>query len=294
VSNKIAAVGPQRVGNAWDNFRKTTITVLWTKDWDLFIMLPAASGAHDSGPNRQVNVAHVTKIANEIADKGYRQENPIHVIPITVSGVVKLGVVAGQHRFQACKSKNVEIGFLILNKTKDEAMYDVMFDHALTKPWQTGNYISAYAQIDGGSYNEVEVFAKQYDLDSTLALKILSSESHVKGDAHRLVNQATATATKSGTLVLRKDQIANGHVTMAKVNKIRYHSPLYGRFVNHKPFVKACVDFVTHVNYDEKRMVKQLGEQAGCIVKSVKEDDYFKLLSAVFNRHLKATGKIER
>ena len=126
-----------------------------TKQYDLFCFVKG---------NRGVNQSHVNKLIAKIKRKNLR-EIPIYVGPMNKDG--KYPILDGQHRFEAYKTLDLPIRFIIVDYM---TINDVPSMNSTKLSWGNKDYLQRYVDKDMPSYIYYKKFMETYTLDNKFSV----------------------------------------------------------------------------------------------------------------------------
>jgi len=274
--------GPRK---PWDDHRETALSVRWTNNYSLFEMLEVNRVVKNKEDNQ-----HVTELADAISEHGFRQECPILVTPLPTG---KLGILNGQHRFHACKVVGCEIGYLIVTKPFEEAIYDVMIDHSLTKAWRVLDFLSFYAKKGNPHYQVLTDFAASHGLTEQDAFYIFTCRGQkYMNNGSAMQHKDIMGRMKRGYLKFDADDQARALSTLEKIDRVRDFHPDYINFRKGSALIRALCDLVTHQDYDGDLMERQLEAQPSRLTRCGSAKDYLRLLEGIYNSRRKRQNHI--
>ena len=117
--------------------------VYQTKDYSMFKL-------HKD--NRDVNLNHVRKIANDMVQRGWL---PGSYIVVNAKGET----IDGQHRIEAAKIAGVPVSYIVENKTDGKTIRGL---NSNQKKWQLQNHIGGFVKEGNQNYILLSGFMKMY------------------------------------------------------------------------------------------------------------------------------------
>ncbi len=114
--------------------------------------------------NRDLNRAHVARLANHI-----KRKNLLPFYPVLVNE--NMEVIDGQHRIAAAKALGMEVSYVRVNGLRIE---DVMAVNTASKEWGINDFVEAYVKLGVEDYKKLKEFKEKYNLPVTMAAQLLA------------------------------------------------------------------------------------------------------------------------
>ena len=186
--------------------------------------------------------------------------------PIIVDS--NLLIIDGQHRFEAAKTLGMPIYFRYANTLTMDSVTDVQINSG----WSTNDYIHAFIKQKNQNYVILYRFIQRYKISATVAVSILSQVQH--GGMNRA-------GFYEGTFKVVDEE--KSHKQANAINKIG--EAAFG-LNKHRAFCMAVVSIINHPDYEEKRMLSQLGKYSSLMKRHMTVENYIRNLEEVYNYKL--------
>lgn len=204
--------------------------------------------------NRAIDENHVKFIMRKM------EENYL-VAPIMCNTV--MGIMDGQHRFEACKRSGRTIRYYITDDMDPEQIAEM---NSVAKRWKPQDYANVYDSVDYKLYKQFrERFPK---LAHSSAIVLLSGgDQTVHGDD----------AFKTGYFKVKN--FSKAVKTAEMLMKMGDYTKVY----NKRSFVFAMIHVMNHKDYDEKRMMRKIKHKGAGLKEFGRADDFIKAIQDMYN-----------
>lgn len=130
------------------------INIQVTKDYSKFKIVNG---------NREINKAHVKRLAKSISDNNLLEFNPILVNK-------NYEVIDGQHRLTVAQENNLPVYFVMVNPA---GLAEVQLLNANSKAWSMSDYLKSYIKLGINDYSILEDYMDQYGLPLMISAAFL-------------------------------------------------------------------------------------------------------------------------
>ena len=216
-----------------------------TKQHDLFCFVKG---------NRGVNQSHVNKLIAKIKRKNLR-EIPIYVGPMNKDG--KYPILDGQHRFEAYKTLDLPIRFIIVDYM---TINDVPSMNSTKLSWGNKDYLQRYVDKDMPSYIYYKKFMETYTLDNKFSVVTTILNGVYKRERGLEVDFVDGRFDISDTGKQNAEKIG---VFLGNVFDV------LGKEVKNSFFIFALLHAISHKNFNKEHFVGKLKKRSkmfsGCV-----------------------------
>lgn len=236
--------------------------VYLTNDYSMFKTLEG---------NRVVNRLHVERLKNSFKESYL-------ISPITVNE--KYEIIDGQHRYNAAKSLNLPIYFMIVN---NYGLSEVQTLNTNTKNWKKEDYLNAYCDLGYDEYIKMRQFMYDFsDFGISVSEQLLTnSVGGVNNRAHaaRIDGKISGRVFnfQEGELIIPDLQLAYDNA-----EKIMMFKPYYDGF-NRSIFVSAMIGMFKHENYNHSQMIQKLKNNPMSLTHCSNVTQYKILIEEIYN-----------
>ena len=210
--------------------------------------------------NREVNMAHVRKLA-----KAIQKNNMLHLNPIIVDN--NMNVIDGQHRLEAAKLLEISLFYVIDNEVSKD---DIASLNSNKLNWRTIDYVNYWTVEKRAGFDVISSFISRNPL-----LPIST--------CIQLLNEFNERST---------EDIMNGHCNVNGLEKaeetvkiLNFISEYFKHAYSGK-FVAAIRAMVRHDLFDFENFKMKVEEQPRSLVSCVTTKQYLQMLSEIYNYKL--------
>lgn len=127
--------------------------------------------------NRKVRSCHVNKLKESIV-----KDNRMHLHPIIcVKTDVGMAIIDGQHRYEACKSLNIPVHYVI-NENPDDIS---MIDDQISLQWKFEDYLKYYICKEYPNYIKVKEIMDKYNMPLGVITVMMGTQKTSNGKLFR-------------------------------------------------------------------------------------------------------------
>lgn len=227
-------------------------TIKHTRDYNLF---------HKIEGNRKTRSSHIKSLVNTLAEKPHL----IQLNPILVDK--NMGIVDGQHRFEAIKELSQQVYYI---KGDNLTLDDVQSLNAGSKNWTPNDFAKSFAELGDENYKIYLEFKSQFGLNHDVLLDYLSLDAPM-----------TPTAFKKGFLkvtepISRSYELARCHQDVGE----------YYKGYKRRSFALAFHKLWDNKDYDQKRMLDRMHKYGHEMQDYALPNDYFAALVRIYNKNM--------
>ncbi len=232
--------------------------------------------------NREIQQPQVKKLETDI-ENGFDIQMPILVNPQRVNG--KLQVADGQHRLTALKNKKRPVRYIFA--TRQMKLDDITRINSAQRPWQTIDYIKAYAKGGNKHYQRLLNFYEEVQdrVQSTRDFKptkvsIRSVSYLTQGNAaNPNTEKSRKYNIKAGTWEFRlTDEEARKNLNMFMQFSAVTDSCLT------ETFIQTIFSMMTNQDsFDVKRLLKQALNYPHMFYSCDRTQDYMRMIEELYN-----------
>jgi hypothetical protein len=205
--------------------------------------------------NRTKNNAHVKRLKKSM------QEKYLFTV-ITVNE--KYEIIDGQHRFDCIQELGLPLNYIICS---DYGLDEVHRLNAISKNWNSDDYMHGYADLGLSEYVEYRKFKNKYKFGHHETLIVLSGVADVP----------TRASFYEGTFKIKN--LKDAYHFAECVLKIK---PLYSGY-NRRYFLYALISLFKKQNFDFDTFLHKLSLQPTALVDCAKTTQYLDLIEQIYN-----------
>jgi hypothetical protein len=247
-----------------EEYMPTVVTqVFSTKDYGKFKTI---------GGNRNINKLHVKRLRESF------QDNYL-LSPIIVNGSHE--IIDGQHRFEAAKSLNLPIYYIIC---LFYSLKEVQVLNTNMKNWGMEDYLNAFCDLKYPEYLKFKEFMTMFPDFNISSCLAIAGCSLFKNTKSKLVKNES---NKSGSYQIRYFQngdlvIPDYYTAVENAEKIMMIKPLYDGY-NKTVFVRAMVSMFKIKYYSHDQFINRLSANAGMMQHCARVTQYKLLIEEIYN-----------
>lgn len=224
--------------------------------------------------NRNVNKLHVRRL-KESFKEAYL------LSPIIVNQ--NFEIIDGQHRFEAAKSMELPINFIICNNYD---LKEVQLLNTNMKNWKKEDYLNAYCDLGYPAYLKFRDFMKMFPELGMAACETILTNT-LSGGHTSIKSTELKDINPSGTIGIRYFQegdlfIPNYDKSIENAEKIMMIKPYYDGFNTHL-FVRAMIGIFKLPYYSHARLIDRLSANPTLLKVCANVTQYKLLLEDIYN-----------
>ncbi len=235
--------------------------------------------------NRKKNEHLVDALKGSIEIHGFLM--PILVTQINGDG--EYFIVDGQHRFWAAEALSEPIKFTVIPVEESKLPVLVSSINTIGKKWGYQDFQNMYVILNKPGHLELQRFidTNAVTLMETMTLFGFTGTIRNSGAAAGKI-----AAFKNGTLTVMEEEVEKAQDRWSKAWEVINYSEAWQDFKNDKSFRDGVISLVRMPGYDQGRMIGQLVDKAGRVVRSRTRGDYQRLLVDAYNLNLRAASRL--
>jgi len=227
------------------------------------------------GGNRNLDTPNLTKIKQSL-NKKHIKTNAIICILDLEDSQTPLKIVDGQHRFEACKSLNIPVSYVIDDSLSMESILnDITLLNTASKEWDVSDFMRSEAKKGNQNYILYSSVYTSYfnSFDHEALFFILNSDVTRKG------TKISYPSFKSGEL--KFDQSDFNYLTERL--KLISHFDEYNEIGGKRYYQKALNRLINTKGFIVEQMSSKLKTRHSAIVKCTTVEGALKQMSNIYN-----------
>jgi len=211
--------------------------------------------------NRNKNELHITRLKKSM------QENYLFT---TITVNEKFQIIDGQHRFEAIKSLNLPVNYVVC---KGYGLKEVQILNANSKTWNADDYMEGYAKLGNPHYIKYKEFKNKYGFGHNECLPMLSDTTRGNGKLQQLFKRGE----------FRIVDLMRAEKNAKKILQIKN---LYSGY-NRRSFVAAMLFLFKKPEFNHVEFVNKLKLQPSALTDCSNTEQYLLLIEKIYNYHRK-------
>jgi hypothetical protein len=256
------------------NTSQVLTTIYTTQNYSMF--------GHIGG-NRNLNTTNLTKIKQSL-NKKHIKTNAVICILDPEDLVTPLKIVDGQHRFEACKSLNIPVSYVIDDSLSMESILnDITLLNTASKEWDVNDFMRSESTKGNQNYILYSSVYTSYNnsFDHEALFFILNNDKGRKG------TNISYPSFKAGEL--KFDQSDCNYLTDRLKDLSLFND--YNEMGGKRHYQKALNRLINTRGFDVNQMLSKIKVRQSTIVKSTTVEGALRQLSTIYN-YKTQSGKI--
>ena len=220
--------------------------------------------------NREVNTAHVRKLAGKIGKK-----NLLSIFPILVTP--QLEVIDGQHRLEAARSLGVEIFFQVSDQVTKADIAEV---NSSAKNWTAMDYVNYWCVEKADAYIQLSKFLAHFPKVPLSAAQLLLTGSDSRSPEGFRNGEFTTIPYHFGRAMTL------GSHLLRMADEFRFASAYHGHFI------QALSQCSRVEGFSWERLMRKVEMQPRSLVRCPTQKGYLELLEELYNYKTHTEGRI--
>ena len=235
------------------------------------------------GGNRNLDSSNLNKIKQSITKK-HIKTNAVICIVDNSDELQPLKIIDGQHRFEACKTLNMPVSYVI-DDTLDmkTILNDITLLNTASKEWDVSDFMRSEAKKGNENYILYSKVYTQYDktFDHEALFFILNN------DTNRKYPKVSYPSFKSGELLFDQSDLNYLTKRLEDISLFNEYSEIGGK----RYYQKALNQLINTRGFDQNQMLSKLKTRKSSIIKSTTVEGALRQLADIYNWKTQ-TGKV--
>lgn len=235
------------------------------------------------GGNRNLDSSNLNKIKQSITKK-HIKTNAVICIVDNSDELQPLKIIDGQHRFEACKTLNMPVSYVI-DDTLDmkTILNDITLLNTASKEWDVSDFMRSEAKKGNENYILYSKVYTQYD-------KIFDHEALffiLNNDTNRKYPKVSYPSFKSGELLFDQSDLNYLTKRLEDISLFNEYSEIGGK----RYYQKALNQMINTRGFDPNQMLVKLKTRKSTITKCTTVEGALRQLADIYNWKTQ-TGKV--
>lgn len=235
------------------------------------------------GGNRNLDTSNLNKIKQSITKKHIKTNAVICIIDHS-DELQPLKIIDGQHRFEACKTLNVPVSYVIDDTLNMETILnDITLLNTASKEWDVSDFMRSEATKGNQNYILYSKVYSQYNktFDHESLFYILNT------DKNRTSDKISYPSFKSAELIFEQSDYNYLTKRLEDISIFNDYNEIGGK----RYYQKALNQIINATGFDFNQMLNKLKVRKSTITKCTTVDCALKQLADIYNWKTQ-TGKI--
>lgn len=227
------------------------------------------------GGNRNLDTPNLTKIKQSLSKKHIKTNAVICILDLLDSSE-PLKIVDGQHRFEACKSLNIPVSYVIDDSLSMESILnDITLLNTASKEWDVSDFMRSEAKKGNQNYilysSVYGLYDKTFDHESLFFI--------LNSDINRKCNKISYPSFKSGELIFEQSDFNYLKNRLETLSLFNEYSEIGGK----RYYQKALNQMINTRGFDVDQMLSKLKTRKSVISKCTTVEGALRQLADIYN-----------
>jgi len=227
------------------------------------------------GGNRNLDTPNLTKIKQSLSKK-HIKTNAVICILDPEDLVTPLKIVDGQHRFEACKSINIPVSYVIDdNLSMESILNDITLLNTASKEWDVSDFMRSEATKGNQNYILYSTVYNQFD-------KVFDHESLfyiLNNDPNRNEPKISYPSFKNGELIFNQSDFNYLIKRLSEISQFNEYNEMGGK----RYYQKALNQLINTRGFIIEQMLTKMKARQSTIVKCTTVEGALKQMSNIYN-----------